>query len=107
MSARTFKVFTVKNNLRKAYVVSDLTEEELEEEDAMMRQLSNSEKMKYYDQDMIRPRVATFVVSQLYDEAIQNRRAWMLADYLNKIQEATEKAIRNTTLIDAMSIKNP
>lgn len=53
-----------------------------------------------------RPPVAVFPVSQLYDQNIQLRRARMLRDYLNRIQDVTEQAIANATLIDALTAPN-
>lgn len=55
------------------------------------------------ESDNDRPRVAEFPISQLYDEMMQRRRAIMLKDYLNRIQEVTEQAIANATLIDALT----
>jgi uncharacterized protein YnzC (UPF0291/DUF896 family) len=107
MSERKFIVMTASNGYRKSYVVTDITAEELKREQAELKKPHSREyEMKYYDQDCTRPRLATFIVSDLYDEDSQFRRAKMLAEYMNKIQEATERAIRNTTLIDAMAIGN-
>jgi hypothetical protein len=39
-------------------------------------------------------------VSQLYDSETQERRAKMLCDYLNKIQDALDQAERHAILVD-------
>ena len=80
-----------------AFYVSDMSDQEFEKEKKLKTENGN---------EVTRPRVATFPVSQLYDANSQKIRAHMLCDYLNKIQEATNKAIRNTNMIDALSI-NP
>lgn len=88
----------------KIYIITDITDDEL----ALENKRVNGQSLTAFgsQNDYYRPRVATFPVSHLYDDATQAQRAKMLADYLNKIQEVTEKAIRNTTLIDIMSINN-
>ena len=48
----------------------------------------------------LRPEIAVFPVSQLYDEEEQNYRASHYADYLNKIQEAKQTAYNGTMLFD-------
>lgn len=88
----------------RGYFVTDMTKEERSREEAYQKQLSsNSEKAKYRQQEHIRPRVATFPVSQLYDKDQQEHRAQMLCDYLNKIQEARERAERDTAFIDILT----
>lgn len=51
----------------------------------------------------IRPEVARFPISQLYPLEEQQRRATMLRDYLNKIQEAKERAERDTAFVDLIT----
>lgn len=91
------------------YFVSDISEKELEKENKYADKLSVrdfDERIKTLSNEHYRPRVATFPVSQLYDKHEQSRRANMMADYMNKIQEVTNKAIAKTTLIDALSMDN-
>ena len=49
-----------------------------------------------------RPSVVEFPVSQLYDSHEQQQRAQQYADFLNKIQEATQKAYEQTMLLDIL-----
>ena len=92
--ARKFSVWTsteVETDEITSLFVTDQTEEE-SEKDTKRRSTTET-----------RPRVATFPVSQLYDFETQKRRAYMLADYLNKIQEITDQAISQNALIDVLS----
>lgn len=58
-------------------------------------------------QERIRPRVATFPVSALYDEETQRQRAEMLRDYMNKLNDAMEQAKAQTALIDLITAQAP
>ena len=49
-----------------------------------------------------RPQVATFPVSTLYDAHEQKQRAEKYCDYMNRINDATQKAYEQTLLIDIM-----
>lgn len=107
---RTYNLYTTstKDGEITSIYVSDMTSEEFDKELQYYDKYVNttSEQLNYKGNDHYRPRLATFPVSQLYDKQSQYNKAKMLAEYMNKINEATEKAIRNTTLIDALSI-NP
>jgi len=104
---RTFKVYYTENSNNDIveFFVTDITSEELDN-DYKFRHSGNDNRLKHEiaRNEYTRPRIATFPISQLYDEDTQQRMAKMLCDYMNKIEEAKEKAIRNTTLIDALSI---
>ena len=47
-----------------------------------------------------RPHVATFPVSGLYDVYEQKQRAEQYADYMNRINDAKQKAYEQTLLVD-------
>lgn len=49
-----------------------------------------------------RPAVATFNVTQLYDAHSQRQRAEKYAEYMNRINDATQKAYEQTLLIDVL-----
>ena len=49
-----------------------------------------------------RPEVASFPVSQLYDAHEQKQRAEKYRDYMNRINEAKQKAYEQTLLMDIM-----
>lgn len=49
-----------------------------------------------------RPEVARFPVSQLYDAHAQKLRAEKYAEYMNRINEATQKAYEQTLLVDIL-----
>ena len=49
-----------------------------------------------------RPAVATFKVSQLYDAHEQKIRAEKYCEYMNRINEAKQKAYEQTLLIDVL-----
>ena len=49
-----------------------------------------------------RPTIATFPISQLYDQYEQKQRAEQYADFLNKINEATQKVYEQTMLMDIL-----
>lgn len=83
-----------------AWFVSDMTEPEMEDERKLWKDRTESERIQYLSQEELRPRVATFPVSQLYDSETQERRAKMLCDYLNKIQDALDQAERHAILVD-------
>lgn len=102
---RRFQLWHNKNPTTKlvlAYFVSDQTKEELEQENLLEDQRTTSERIRYLGQEQIRPRLATFPVSQLYDDETQRRRAQMLCDYMNRIQEAIDQAEKHAILIDAI-----
>lgn len=86
------------------FFVSDITEE-LKLHEKKLAKLEGWNKIPYMNQEITRPRVASFPVSQLYDEETQRRRAKMLADYLNKLQETMEKAESDAALIDILAAK--
>lgn len=48
----------------------------------------------------LRPDIAIFPISQLYDEEEQRSRAEHYCDYMNKIQEAKQRAYNGTLLFD-------
>ena len=73
----------------KRWVVGDATDEELKEA----------------GWGKIRPHVAEFRVSQLYDDATQCQRARDYRDYMNKLVDAAETAYKNNHLIDVLSRK--
>lgn len=108
MTNRIFKVLTstTSDNIISEFIVTDMSEDELKIENDVDKNDWRSMREKVTN-DKTRPRVATFPVSQLYDKHEQSRRANMFADYLNKIQAATDKAVANTTLIDTLSMKQP
>jgi len=111
--SRKYKVITTvhKDGHIIEYFVSDISSDELKEEEELKHEKVSNDWRTYQhsknSNERIRPRIATFPVSPLHDANDQLQRATMLMNYLNKIQEATDKAIRNTTLIDALSIGNP
>lgn len=49
-----------------------------------------------------RPRVAVFPVSEGHYAELQDQRAQMYADYMNKVIEATETAYDHIVLMDAL-----
>lgn len=109
ISERTYKVLHKTNTIGEIteFIVTDMNSDEMEKENNYDNDIYDwRNKAQQYTNERVRPRVATFPISQLYDQTEQRHRAKMLADYLNKIQEATNKAIRNTNMIDALSI-NP
>lgn len=84
------------------WFVTDITESEMEDERGLNKERIQHERIQYQNQEELRPRVATFPVSPLYDSDTQERRARMLCDYLNRILEATEQAEKHAILIDAI-----
>lgn len=50
----------------------------------------------------LRPNLAEFPVTQLYDADEQEQRAQQYADFLNKIQQATQKAYEQTLMMDIL-----
>lgn len=50
----------------------------------------------------MRPEVAVFPVTQLYDEEEQRYRAEHYCDYMNKIQEAKQTAYNGALLFDTI-----
>ena len=102
---RKYQVWFNKNNDTGrilAWFVSDITEPEMEDERQLHKSRSAGKRIRYLSQEELRPRVATFPVSPLYDSDTQERRAKMLCDYLNRILEATEQAEKHAILIDAI-----
>lgn len=100
---RKYQTWFNKNNETgrvNCWFVSDQTEEENEQERKLREDRDTRERWRYHNQEEIRPRVATFPVSQLYDSETQERRARMLCDYLNRLLEAAEEAERHAVLID-------
>ena len=90
------------DEVKKAWFVSDITDEEYELHRKKREKLRDLDKIKYMGQESVRPRIATFPISELYPEEEQRQRARMLCDYLNKIQEAKEQAERDTAFIDVL-----
>lgn len=89
MTTRKFKVFNIKSRDTGEiveYIVSDITEDEL-----------NREKKH---NKTIRPDLAKFPVSHLYDAGTQLSRANQMCSYFNRIQEIQEEAVKNNTLLD-------
>ena len=102
---RKYQTWFAKNNDTgriQAWFVSDITESEMEDERTLHKGRDTNGRIRYMNQEELRPRVATFPVSQLYDSETQERRAKMLCDYLNRILEATEQAEKHAILIDAI-----
>lgn len=100
---RKYQIWYTRDNttdLVKAWFVSDQTEKDHEQERKLKEHRNRDDHIQYLQQEQIRPRVATFPVSQLYDSETQQRRAQMLCDYLNRILEATDEAERHAVLID-------
>lgn len=85
------------------YFVTDITEEEHERSRKKFEKLEYYNKVQHLDQEFFRPRVATFPVSDLYSDDEQRNCAKMLCDYLNKIQEAKERAASETAFIDVLT----
>lgn len=52
-----------------------------------------------------RPDIAVFPVSQLYDEEEQRQRAEHYAEYMDRLQEAKQRAYDNELLIDIIKGK--
>ena len=90
------------DEVKKAFFVSDITDKEYELHKKKMEKLRHLDKIEYMGQESVRPRIATFPISELYSEQEQRERARMLCDYLNKIQEAKEQAERDTAFIDVL-----
>ncbi len=53
-------------------------------------------------QEGLRPEIARFPVTQLYDAHEQKQRADKYAEYMNRINEAKQKAYEQTLLIDVL-----
>lgn len=85
------------------FFVSDITDDEQKRSRKKFDTLEYHEKARNLHQEFFRPRVASFPVSDLYPEEEQDRRAQMLRDYLNKIQEAKERAESETAFIDVLT----
>lgn len=91
----------------EAFFVSDQTVDESEKDHAWKAKADLNTRVKYWQQERIRPRVATFPVSALYDEETQRQRAKMLCDYMNKLNDAMEQAKAQTALIDLITAQAP
>ena len=102
---RKFQVWFSRNtdtNEITAFYVSDITVEENQREMKKWKSRSTQERLRWHCNEEVRPRVANFPISQLYDEETQRRRAQMLCDYMNRIQEAMDQAEKHTIMIDAI-----
>jgi hypothetical protein len=91
----------------QTWFVSDITEPEMEDERIIHKDRTQNERIRHMSQEELRPRVATFPVSQLYDSETQQRRAKMLCDYLNKIEDARRHAESQTALVDLLTAQAP
>lgn len=91
----------------KNFFVSDITEDEVKRSEKYVKDLPALDRVEYLDQERYRPRVATFPVSDLYDEVTQRRRANMLADYLNKIEDAKRQAESEAVFVDLLTAQHP
>lgn len=103
--ARKYSVWNQSNKetgRKVCWFVTDMTQQECDQERQLESDRNIRDQVRYAHQEEIRPRVATFPVSQLYDSETQERRAQMLADYLNRIQEALDQAEKHAILIDAI-----
>jgi hypothetical protein len=103
---RTYAIWNSRSNETNEitdFWVSDITTEEHERSQKLFEKLTFREQVKYHNQEQIRPRIATFPVSELYSADEQRNRARMLCDYLNKIQEAKERAESETAFIDVLT----
>lgn len=103
---RTYNIWSTRSsetNEITDFWVSDITAEEHERSQKLYEKLTFNEQVKHRSQEQIRPRIATFPVSELYSEEEQRNRARMLRDYLNKIQEAKERAESETAFIDVLT----
>jgi len=49
-----------------------------------------------------RPVVASFPISQKFDQEVQEARAYAYAEYMNKIEEAVKQAYENNQLMDIL-----
>jgi hypothetical protein len=95
------------DEVKTGFFVSDITDEEYKLHKKKMEKLRHLDKIAYKDQESVRPRIATFPISELYSEQEQRERARMLCDYLNKIQEAKERAERDTAFVDLLKAGAP
>lgn len=93
---------TAEGNITQ-YFVTDISHEEQKRSQTKFDSLGHHEKIHYLHQEFFRPRIATFPVSDLYPAEEQRNRAKMLCDYLNKIQEAMERAESETAFIDVLT----
>lgn len=90
----------------ESFFVSDQTVEESEKDHAWKKKADLNTRVQYWQQERIRPRVATFPISALYDEETQRNRAIMLCDYMNKLNDAMELAKSQTALIDILTAQS-
>lgn len=85
-----------------AYYVTDITDDEFEREQRLDAKRKIHEQYLYIGNEQIRPRVATFPVSQLYPAEDQKARAETLINYMNKITQAANEAMSQTALLDVL-----
>ena len=93
---RKFQVWTYSSNSTgrvTKYTVGDCNDEE--------------SKFEQKNNTVVRPDVAEFPVSQLHAADEQKHRAYILKDYLNKIEEAKQQAVEQTALVDLLSAAIP
>lgn len=91
----------------EAYFVTDISADELERHKKFIDNLDRISRIDYLAQEKFRPRVATFPISELYDESTQCRRAEMMADYLNKLCAAQEQAESQAIFVDLLKAQHP
>lgn len=107
--ARQYRVITnrdIDTGIVNSYGVSDITDKEWELEEKLKKtRTSISDKFKYVHNEEIRPRVATFMVTQLYGAEEQNAMAWALAEYMNKLADAQNQALQQNSLLEVLTSK--
>lgn len=84
------------------YYVSDITDDEFAREQKIHEKRDYNARLVYHCNEQIRPRIATFPVSQLYPKEDQKARAQTLISYMNKITQAANEAMSQTALIDVL-----
>lgn len=102
---RTYRVgkqFDTDTQEIQTYYVTDMTDDEFEREQKLSMKRNLTEQFLYRYNEQIRPRIATFPVSQLYTEDDQKQRAQVLCDYMNKITDAAKQAMSQTALMDVL-----
>jgi hypothetical protein len=106
--ARRFRVVTTTDQdtgRKTAYGVTDITDAEYEIEQKLAKTRSVNEKFKYNFNEEVRPRVATFVVSQLYGQEEQEALAYALVDYMNKVLDSQAQALQQNSLLEVLTTK--
>ncbi len=104
--SRTFRLITATNTETRdivEFAVTDITDEELRKDESRLNAMTNVERLNARGNEIVRPRVATFPISQLYDVDTQRKRATMLRDYLNRLQETLDRAEKDAAFIDILS----